>query len=166
MRSRSRWIERRELFAEGIASGDPGPDSVLLWTRASAGGSKEAVALTVEVAEDPDFEHVVATAPTVALLAADHTCRVLVGGLRPAHAYWYRFMDENGHGSRIGRTRTAPAADAKLTRSSTLFQERKLIMANRHSTHSREAACRNIPPLCIRPCSYRYCSAHRNRYGS
>ena len=33
--SRSRWAERRDLFAEGVASGDPGPDSVLLWTRAS-----------------------------------------------------------------------------------------------------------------------------------
>src|SRR5215218_6406806 len=80
MRSRSPWVERRDLFTEGVASGDPGPDSVLLWTRASAGGSRETVALTVEVAEDPDFERVVVTAPTVALLAADHTCRVLVGG--------------------------------------------------------------------------------------
>lgn len=70
---RSRWVER-----------DPGPDSVLLWTRASAGGSAASVALTVEVAEDADFERVVVTAPTVALLAADHTCRVLVGGLEPA----------------------------------------------------------------------------------
>jgi alkaline phosphatase D len=111
MRSRSRWVERRDLFAEGVASGDPGPDTVLLWTRASARGSETTVALTVEVAEDPDFEHVVATAPTSALLAADHTCRVLVGGLRPARTYWYRFMDENGQGSRIGRTRTAPADD-------------------------------------------------------
>src|SRR5688572_8401495 len=79
MRSRSRWVERRDLFAEGVASGDPGPDSVLLWTRASARDSEAAVRLTVEVAEDPDFEHVVVTAPTVALLATDHTCRVLVG---------------------------------------------------------------------------------------
>ena len=111
MRSHSRWVERRDLFAEGVASGDPAPDSVLLWTRASAGGSAASVPLTVEVAEDRDFERVVATAPTVALLAADHTCRVLVSGLQPARTYWYRFTDENGHGSRIGRTRTAPADD-------------------------------------------------------
>ena len=58
MRSRSRWVERRDLFAEGVASGDPAPDSVLLWTRASAGGSAAAVSLTVEVAEDPGFEQV------------------------------------------------------------------------------------------------------------
>lgn len=111
MRSRSRWVERRDLFAQGVASGDPAPDSILLWTRASVAGSEAAVPLTVEVAEDSAFEHVVASAPTRALLAADHTCRVLVGGLQPARFYWYRFVDEHGNGSRIGRTRTAPADD-------------------------------------------------------
>lgn len=109
--SRRRWVERRERFAQGVASGDPAPTSVLLWTRASAAGSTPAVSLTVEVAEDSTFERVVATAPTRALAAADHTCRVLVGGLRPGRVYWYRFSDENGNGSRIGRTRTAAADD-------------------------------------------------------
>jgi alkaline phosphatase D len=107
--SRRLWVERRDLFAEGVASGDPGPGSIILWTRASNGGRATAVPLTVEVAEDPAFKHVIATAPTRALAAADHTCRVLVGGLRPATMYWYRFVGENGNGSRIGRTRTAPA---------------------------------------------------------
>ena len=110
-RSRKRWVEARELFAQGVASGDPGPDSVLLWTRASAAGKATAVPLTVEVAEDPAFERVIASATTRALAAADHTCRVLVGGLRPTQEYWYRFTDENGRGSRIGRTRTAGAPD-------------------------------------------------------
>ena len=27
------WSERRELYPQGVASGDPHPDSVLLWTR-------------------------------------------------------------------------------------------------------------------------------------
>jgi alkaline phosphatase D len=109
--SRIRWKERRDLFAEGVASGDPAPDSVLLWTRASAGGKAAGVPLTVEVAEDPDFQRVTATARTRALKDADHTCRVLVAGLRPATTYWYRFADQHGNGSRIGRTRTAPADD-------------------------------------------------------
>jgi alkaline phosphatase D len=110
-RSRERWVERRDLFAEGVASGDPDATSVLLWTRASVAGSASAVSLSVEVAEDPAFAHVIAAERTRALAEADHTCRVLVGGLRPAQTYWYRFVDEKGQGSRIGRTRTAPADD-------------------------------------------------------
>jgi alkaline phosphatase D len=108
--SRTRWVERRDLFAEGVASGDPAPDSVLVWTRAS-GGAETAVPLTLEMAEDATFTRVVATASARALASADHTCRVLVAGLRPATTYWYRFSDEQGRGSRVGRTRTAPAAD-------------------------------------------------------
>lgn len=110
-RSRVPWVERRDLFAEGVASGDPAADSVLLWTRASHGGTRDAVALRLEVAEDAAFERVVATTRTRALAAADHTTRVLVGGLQPARTYWYRFADEKGRGSRIGRTRTAAAPD-------------------------------------------------------
>jgi alkaline phosphatase D len=109
--SKTRWVERRDLFAEGVASGDPVYDSVLLWTRVSAAGSKPSVPLTVELAEDPSFERVIATARPRASAAADYTCRVLVGGLAPARTYWYRFSDASGAGSRIGRTRTAPAQD-------------------------------------------------------
>ena len=101
-RPRSKWRERRDRFAEGVASGDPHPDSVLLWTRYSAGGGKK-IRLTLEVAEDEAFRRVVATTHATALAAADWTCRVLVAGLRPAQVYWYRFHDENGAGSRIGR---------------------------------------------------------------
>ena len=67
--------------------------------------------LTVEVAEDEAFRRVVAHAPAPVWPAADWTARVLVGGLKPARTYWYRFTDEEGNGSRIGRTITAPAAD-------------------------------------------------------
>ena len=31
--SRLAWRERRDLFPEGVASGDPDSNSVLLWTR-------------------------------------------------------------------------------------------------------------------------------------
>jgi alkaline phosphatase D len=110
-RSGRSWTERRDLFAEGVASGDPGIDTVLLWTRVTADPKVTAIPLTVEVAEDAAFERVVASARTRALAAADHTCRVLVGGLAPARVYWYRFIDERGNGSRIGRTRTAAAPD-------------------------------------------------------
>lgn len=62
----------------------------------------------LEVAEDQDFHRVVAAKSVPISADADWTCRVLVGGLKPARVYWYRFTDSDGNGSRIGRTRTAP----------------------------------------------------------
>jgi alkaline phosphatase D len=110
-RSRVAWRERRDLYPEGVASGDPGPDSVLLWTRRPFPAGTATARLLVEVAEDESFERVVATAPATVSAAADWTCRVLAGGLRPGRVYWYRFTDGEGNGSRVGRTVTAPADD-------------------------------------------------------
>jgi alkaline phosphatase D len=108
--SKVRWQERRDLFPEGVASGDPAHDSVILWTRRPyAGGARQL--LTVEVAEDPEFRRVVASAQAPVMPESDWTSRVLVGGLKPARAYWYRFTDSDGNGSRIGRTITAPRPD-------------------------------------------------------
>lgn len=107
--SRTAWKERRDLFPEGVASGDPAPDSVILWTRRPFPAGDRHI-ITVDVALDPDFRRIVATAPVAVNAAADWTCRALVGNLKPAHTYWYRFIDDEGNGSRIGRTRTAPAA--------------------------------------------------------
>ena len=105
------WKERRELFPEGVASGDPDFESVLLWTRYPQSGSKEKVELTVEVAEDREFKHVLASKRVPVWAVSDWTCRVLVGGLKPWTVYWYRFTDASGAGSRVGRTMTAPALD-------------------------------------------------------
>ena len=107
---RTKWTERRDLFPEGVASGDPDPGSVILWTRRPFDGSGRQL-LTVEVAEDERFRRVVAQSPAPVSTESDWTARVLVGGLKPARTYWYRFTDAQGNGSRVGRTRTAPAAD-------------------------------------------------------
>ena len=109
--STSGWQERRERFPEGVASGDPHPDSVLLWTRCPQPAGTVGASLQVEVAEDAAFTRVIATSRARILPEADWTCRVLAGGLAPARRYWYRFTDRDGNGSRIGRTITAPGAD-------------------------------------------------------
>lgn len=108
------WSERREFYPEGVASGDPAPDSVILWTRRPFDGTGRRM-LRVEVALDRDFEHVVAVARAPVSAQSDWTCRVLAAGLRPATVYWYRFTDETGAGSRVGRTITAPARDDPRT---------------------------------------------------
>src|SRR3954451_10376366 len=106
--SRTQWRESRALYPEGVASGDPDPNSVILWTRRPFdGGGRHS--LTVEVAEDEGFRRVIAKAPAPVSAAADWTTRVLVGGLKPARTYWYRFTDADGNGSRVGRTITAPS---------------------------------------------------------
>lgn len=107
--SRLAWREQRELYPEGVASGDPTAASVILWTRRPFADGRDRAELTCEVAEDEAFAHVVATAKAPLLAESDWTCRVLVGGLKPRRIYFYRFVDETGAGSRIGRTRTAPA---------------------------------------------------------
>jgi alkaline phosphatase D len=57
--SNTGWREQRDLFPQGVASGDPDANSVILWTRRpfESGGRH---ALTVEVAEDEAFRRVVA----------------------------------------------------------------------------------------------------------
>ncbi|MEO5559347.1 MAG: alkaline phosphatase D family protein, partial [Dokdonella sp.] len=109
--SSSGWRERRDLYPHGVASGDPDHNSVLLWTRRPYADGRERATLRLEVAEDAAFTRVIASTSVPVLAAADWTCRVLVGDLQPAGEYWYRFVDAEGNGSRIGRTMTAPAPD-------------------------------------------------------
>ncbi|MFJ7127066.1 alkaline phosphatase D family protein [Streptomyces sp. NPDC098101] len=105
-------------FLHGLASGDPLPDGVLLWTRVTpvpeavpGSGLGPDVRVGWEVAEDRAFTRVVASGTTTAGAATDHTVKADVRGLLPATAYWFRFTAD-GTVSPAARTRTAPAADA------------------------------------------------------
>ncbi|HJT71773.1 MAG TPA: alkaline phosphatase D family protein [Terriglobales bacterium] len=109
--SKTNWRERRDLFPEGVASGDPDANSVLLWTRCPQSAGTKPLKLNLEVAEDENFTRVIASRAAPISEASDWTCRVLVGGLKPSSVYWYRFSDRDGNGSRVGRTITAPADD-------------------------------------------------------
>src|SRR5579862_7630129 len=81
-KSRMPWQERRDLFPEGVASGDPDSHSVLLWTRrppsTEKSGEKLAL-LQAEISEDEMFTRVVATVTAPVSSASDWTCRELVG---------------------------------------------------------------------------------------
>jgi alkaline phosphatase D len=113
------WTERRELYPQGVASGDPAPDNVLLWTRRqpASDDTRAAYLLGVEVAKDPAFRDVVVRGQAEVTADTDWTCRFMAAGLRPATEYWYRFTDADGNGSRVGRTLTAPReGDARPVR--------------------------------------------------
>ncbi|TQS40812.1 alkaline phosphatase D family protein [Cryptosporangium phraense] len=103
------------LFTLGVASGDPLPDGVVLWTRLAprpldGGGMPDRpVPVRWEVATDENFATVVRSGTATATPALAHSVHVDVRGLRPGAEYFYRFR-VGGQASPVGRTRTAPAA--------------------------------------------------------
>ncbi len=110
----------RAPFVHGVASGDPLPHGIVLWTRVTPTrraqpGSKRGpdVAVRWEIATDRKFRRVVARGKKRASARHDHTVHVDVGGLRPGTTYWYRFHTR-GATSPVGRTKTAPARRADI----------------------------------------------------
>ncbi|MEV0873884.1 alkaline phosphatase D family protein [[Kitasatospora] papulosa] len=115
-------------FLHGVASGDPLPDGILLWTRVTpapdavpGSGLGADTPVVWEIAEDKAFSRVAARGTAVARAGSDHTVKADVRGLRPATAYFFRFSvagggAEDGQGvlSPVGRTRTAPAAGTSV----------------------------------------------------
>lgn len=97
------------LFGHGVASGDPLPDAVILWTRVS-GGSADPIEVWWEIAEDPAFEHRVQVGTKQATSETDFTMKVDALGLTAGTTYHYRFF-ALGRQSPVGRTRTAPAGE-------------------------------------------------------
>ncbi|AUH39889.1 alkaline phosphatase D family protein [Streptomyces sp. CMB-StM0423] len=100
-------------FTLGIASGDPQPDSVLLWTRlapeplAAEQDLPDIVEVRWTVAEDPELRRVVASGTAPASATLGHSVHIPVTGLTPGRTYHYAFS-ALGRTSRTGRTRTAP----------------------------------------------------------
>ncbi|MET7392196.1 alkaline phosphatase D family protein [Dactylosporangium sp. NPDC005572] len=108
------------VFLHGVASGDPLPDGVLLWTRVTptsqaqpGSGLGPTVTVTWQVATDAAFAGVVQSGQVATGPERDHTVKVDVRGLQPATTYWYRF-GTGGAWSPTGRTLTAPATDAAV----------------------------------------------------
>ncbi|HEY0163223.1 MAG TPA: alkaline phosphatase D family protein, partial [Edaphobacter sp.] len=105
-------------FTVGVASGDPAPDGVVLWTRLTSDtpvGVNEipqvAIPVSWEVATDESMRHIVQHGSAVATPELGHSVHVEVAGLKPSSDYFYRFHC-GGSTSRVGKTRTAPAFDA------------------------------------------------------
>jgi len=99
-------------FRHGVASADPLPDGVLLWTRCTT-TTPDPVAVDwwVSRTPEPDGPDIVARGTVEASAEGDFTVHVDVDGLEPATTYWYGFR-AGGTSSPAGRTRTAPAPDS------------------------------------------------------
>jgi alkaline phosphatase D len=115
----AQWEEASQapssLFTLGVGSGDPGEDSVVLWTRLApdplngGGMGQGTVEVTWEVATDPQMRNIVRVGDAVAHARNGHSVFANVDGLRSDTWYYYQF-NYAGQKSRIGRTRTFPAA--------------------------------------------------------
>jgi alkaline phosphatase D len=110
--------EADRRFRHGVASGDPWPHSVVLWSRvtpipAATPGSGLGPDVTVrwEVSTEVGFTGVVRRGAVTTGARRDHTVKVVADGLRPATTYYYRFVLD-GVPSAVGQTRTAPAVHA------------------------------------------------------
>src|SRR3954463_9336010 len=76
-------IERRDLFPQGVASGDPTSNSVILWTRRPPVNDSVAKELVVEISTTPEFKKIFAGGTAHISADSDWTCRFLVPDLKP-----------------------------------------------------------------------------------
>jgi alkaline phosphatase D len=109
-------------FTLGVASGDPAPGGVVLWTRLApapllpdGGMPARAVAVDWQIAAEPRLGRVERGGTVLARPDLGHAVHVEVDGLDPARTYWYRFRAA-GELSPVGRTRTLPAPGATPAR--------------------------------------------------
>ena len=96
----------QDMFADGVASGDPLTDGVIIWTRVNPGAS-EPTEVWWEMALDQDFQQRTAQGTVMTDGSRDFTVKVDANGLMWGRNYFYRFAAQ-GRWSPTGRTRLAP----------------------------------------------------------
>jgi alkaline phosphatase D len=154
-------------FGLGVASGEPAPDGMVLWTRLAtkpremgAGMTSAPVAVRWEIAEDEGLTRIVARGRTLAVAEAGHSVHIEVQGLKPGCEYWYRFL-AGGHSSPVGRTRTTPAAGAEVDRLTLAYASCQKYSAGFYTAHAALAAER--PDLVLFLGDYIYEEAEKGK---
>ncbi|OLP18147.1 hypothetical protein BST81_14110 [Leptolyngbya sp. 'hensonii'] len=104
------------IFPQSVASGDPQPHGITLWTRVEPQQSGPIV-LLFQVAQDPNFKQLVLAGYAVTTAAKDYTAKVQVHNtaLQPFTTYYYRFIHNNAV-SPVGRFKTLPARRDHITK--------------------------------------------------
>lgn len=117
VRAAARRAPLSDVFRLGVASGEPAPDGVVLWTRLAmdplaldglGGMPHRPVPVSWQIAKDENFRRVVRAGAAVARPEAAHSVHVELHGLDPGADYFYRFR-AGSEISPAGRTVTAPA---------------------------------------------------------
>ncbi|MDR7302754.1 alkaline phosphatase D family protein [Haloactinomyces albus] len=137
----------REPFRLGVASGDPLPDRVVLWTRLApeplaldgrGGMPDRQIPVQWQIAHDESFKHVVRAGTEMAEPASAHTVHADVAGLEPGRWYYYRFRCGSSL-SPVGRTRTAPAPGAAVDQLAFAFASCQNYPAGYYTSHANLA---------------------------
>src|SRR5450432_1158281 len=109
-------LDPAQVFPQSVASGDPRPTSVVLWTRVvDSDRATEDLSLSLEVAQDSAFTMLVpldgaASRKLIAKAEFDHCVKTRLEGLAPGTQYYYRFRYTSAGRSgtsNTGRTKTA-----------------------------------------------------------
>jgi len=100
-----------EPFYHGVASGNPLPDAVVIWTRITP-TADQPIDVDWEMATDTAFANIIASGMYTTDIDRDYTVKLDVAGLNAATTYYYRFSALGGT-SITGRTRTAPAGNSE-----------------------------------------------------
>ncbi|MEZ4293809.1 MAG: alkaline phosphatase D family protein [Polyangiaceae bacterium] len=111
-----------QYFPQSVASGDPKPNSVILWTRVEDAAAQGDLTVELELSPKSDFSELIAFGNQTALSVTakadfDFCVKILLADLLPGTEYYYRFIytkSEKLYASRTGRTKTAPAPDADV----------------------------------------------------
>lgn len=104
-------------FTLGVASGEPEPDGMVLWTRLApnpiegGGLPPEIYQVDWEIATDDSMKNVVQRGIEFATPQLGHSIHAEVRGLKPDRWYWYRFRCGDAE-SVVGKTRTTPSMEA------------------------------------------------------
>lgn len=112
---------REHPFTLGIASGDPLPSAVVIWTRLAPepldplGGlpPEKNIPVRWQIVSDEHFSRNLREGTAIARGAYAYSVHVDVQGLRPSTEYYYRFAVGDWI-SDTGRTRTAPLPGARI----------------------------------------------------
>ena len=101
-------------FCVGVASGDPQPDKVVIWTKVFT-EKTDKQDVSWQIAADTSMHDIVQSGVLTTDASSAFTVKVDIQHLKPGTTYFYRFRHQDRF-SAIGRTKTAPDGAPSLLR--------------------------------------------------
>ncbi|TIA06450.1 hypothetical protein D6C81_09898 [Aureobasidium pullulans] len=123
LQHREYWASTQLNFTHGVASGDPYPNSVILWTRLAPSFASDRSNVTVfgtvefychETGDDANLTCKVDRGTAYTTSDIDSTIKAVAKKLRPFTTYYQFTQCGTANHSPIGRTKTSPSADQKI----------------------------------------------------